>query len=458
MEIKEKEMFDSMLTFANGRKRLIELATVKHPDNWQDVATPYDICGEMVDLVKHDGAYYIVFFSLEFLEVMIHEKGIEADSILFVTDYEIEGSMAGKMYDVEAIVVRKNDLIIDGKFDFGVAKEKVCGNIAEKLEGNSMKFSKVAVVGNPPYQINDGGGKGSSAKPLYHLFVEAIIDGICPDYFTFIIPSRWMVGGRGLDSHRERMMNDTRMKKIVHFSGENTVFDTVRIQGGVNYFLWEKDYSGSCEFVDDKSSITRRLNEYDIILQDNNAAGILAKVAKHLNNNIGQTAFSQKPFGLRSDFSDFTDSGITCYTKDGKNIIKMLCDPNSCTDKFNIIKKYKVCISKTNDDSNPTGPHRITTEPSIFEPNSVSTETFLVLHTFPDKLNAENFQLYVKTKFFRFMVSLRKTSHNLSRDVFSWVPDLQDYSTPWTDSELYKKFGLTRQEIAYIESKIKEIK
>jgi hypothetical protein len=184
------------------------------PDNWQNVNTPYKIVREMLDLIP-ESDIYVVFFSMEFLEVMIHEKNIPKDRIVFVADTEIEQKYASfrEWYNVKSVLYPKQIVTKD--------------SIVNVLKDVDMKFKKIAVVGNPPYQVSDGvGGKGSSAKPLYHLFVESIIDGINPNYFSMIIPSRWMVGGKGLDNHRERMMNDPHMKSIKHFPGESEIFDS----------------------------------------------------------------------------------------------------------------------------------------------------------------------------------------------------------------------------------------
>ncbi len=312
---------------------------------------------------------------------------------------------------------------------------------------------KLIVVGNPPYQINDGGGKGSSAKPIYHLFVESVIDNICPDYFSFIIPSRWMVGGKGLDKHRERMMNDRRMKKIVHFGGSFEIFSSVEIAGGVNYFLWDKMHNGLCKFIHGNTCCERYLNQYDIVLQDNNAVSILEKVKAKDFQGLDQKVFSQKPFGLRSDFNDWSNYGLKCLSVDKQ--IHYVAE-NCVSDKNAIIGKYKVVIGKANNDTNPNT-FRVLARPIILKPSEICTETYLVISVFDTKNEADMFATYVVTKFFRFMVLSHKNTQNMSSSTFVFVPDVEDYSAPWTDQELYKKFGLTRQEIAYIESKIKAL-
>ena len=299
------------------------------------------------------------------------------------------------------------------------------------------------------------GGK-SQAKPLYHLFIQSIIDNIAPDYFTMIVPSRWMVGGMGLEPFRKIMMADKRMKKIVHFPGEKEIFPTVNITGGVNYFLWEKDYSGECEFVTGNTTTKRFLNTHDIILQDNNAVGILDKVMKKTNNWISEKCLPNKPFGLATNFADFKETGVKCITIRRK---EKFVDVNSFTDKRGIIRKWKICTSAANGAAQRdagTG-KRVIADAFVCEPGSICNETYLVVNCFDNLSEANNFIAYMKTKFFRFMLGLRISTQHINKEKFSWVPDLGDYSTEWTDKELYKHFDLTRQEISYIESKIKSL-
>ena len=316
-----------------------------------------------------------------------------------------------------------------------------------------MKFNKVAVLGNPPYQIADG-GNARSAKPIYHLFVEAVIDNIKPDYFSFIIPSRWMVGGKGLDKHRERMMNDKHMKVIIDDMSCNGIFPTVDIAGGVSYFLWSKEHDGKCEF----NGIERFLNEEDIIIRENEARSILTKVKKESNKFVGTVASASKPYGFRAD-ATVTKSGIPCWFK--QSIGKVFVDPSIVKDPRGDIGKWKVLaprapIAGQTDFTKPIG---FFTDKSVIiaEPNEICTETYIVVNSFNTKNEAENFISFMKTKLFRFMLRMRVVSQDVTRENYKWVPDVEDYSAPWTDAELYKKFNLTRQEVAYIESKIKTI-
>ena len=118
-----------------------------------------------------------------------------------------------------------------------------------------------------------------------------------------------------------------------------------------------------------------------------------------------------------------------------------------------LVTRYKVLVSK----ASPGGdeyPHSIVSQPIISEPYSVCTETYLVIKDVDNLVEAKNLVTYIKTRFFRFMMSLVKNNQNISKASYSFVP-LQDFSEPWTDEKLYKKYGLTDEEIAFIESMIR---
>jgi site-specific DNA-methyltransferase (adenine-specific) len=315
------------------------------------------------------------------------------------------------------------------------------------------KTNNLVVFGNPPYQKEDGGGgKAKSAKPIYTLFVEAVIDNLNPRYFSFITPSRWMNGGKGLlDSYLSRMMKDKHIRSIKHFSGMDEVFKDVLIAGGVSYFLWDREYNGKCNF----NGMHRNLNEYDIIVADNKAVSILDKIKSvhPTEKYLDKKCLASTPFGLRSSFNDWKDSGVPCYSM---RKVKKFVSPSSFTDKNNVQGLWKVCMTHV---INPNSEGRFEVYNTLFiaEPDSICLETYLIVNAFTSQSEAENFMGYMKTKFFRFMLGLRVVTQNVSKDKFSFVPDLGDYSKPVTDADLYKRFGLTQEEIAYIESKIKAL-
>lgn len=325
-----------------------------------------------------------------------------------------------------------------------------------------MQFNKLVIISNFPYQQQTEdqklhSGSKSLARPIYHSFIECMIDTLNPDYFTTICPSKWMNCGMGLGEFRTRMMNDRHISKIVHFGGIFEIFSSVEIKGGVSYWLWQKDYNGECEFVHDNISVKRYLNTHDIIIQDNNALPILEKVQSKCNKWVSDKCYANTPFGLATNFSNWSDVGLTCYCR-GKEI--HLVDLSNINDKNNILDKWKVCVSAANGSAqeyNRQGLKKVLSDIFIIEPNSVCTETYIVVSAFDNKSHAENFLLYMKTKVFRYMLGLRVLTQSIYKDKFSWVPDMEHYDKIWTNTELYQYFELRPEDISYIESKIKTL-
>ena len=309
------------------------------------------------------------------------------------------------------------------------------------------------VVGNPPYQINDGGGTGSSATPLYHKFIESCIDTLNPTYITMIIPSRWMVGGRGLNVFRKRMMNDTCIKIIEDSPNSKKYFPSVDIKGGVCYFLRDTNHNGECMF----NGVPRQLNKYGVIIRDNKFIPIIDKVLnKHNSVFMSDIVSSSKPFSLRSNFKDWskdTTNSIKCYSiKKSINYVSV----DKITDNANIKDKWKVVVAKAGDGASSIGDtYRVTGTPFIIEPNAICTETYLVLDSFDSENDAKKMLRYAKSKFFRFMLSLYVSTQNISKDKFRYVPKIDGI---FDDNDLYDYFSLTAEEIELIENTIKPIK
>jgi len=317
------------------------------------------------------------------------------------------------------------------------------------------KTNNLVVFGNPPYQQQSEGQKlrttaKEQAKPIYHLFVEAVIDNLNPRYLSFITPSKWMGSGRGLSDYRERMSKDKRIKSVKHFENSKDVFKEVEVAGGISYFLWDREYDGKCNF----NNMHRYLSEYDIIVTDNKAVSILDKVISTHSKFLNETCSSQIPFGVVTTFKDWRESGTVCYCQ-GKT--KKFIDKSHFTDPNNLLSHWKVCTSKANGAAQKdTGSgKRVIADAFVVEPDAICTQTFLVVNIFKSRIEAENFVPYMKTKFFRFLLGLRVITQNIVKESFAFVPDLGDYSKPVTDADLYKRFGLNQEEIAYIESKIK---
>lgn len=443
----EQDLLFALADTKKGRAQFIESISFKHELNWQEVSTPYDICREMCDLVS-DVTHFAVLFSMEFLEILVKEREVPPQNIIFFGDNEIEAKMAGheRMYGVNTRYLDKNELASDG-LD--------CDKLAQQLnEGiNTMRFEKLAVVMNPPYQMSDG-GHSRSAKPIYHRFIETIIDGVQPNYLVSINPSRWMLGGKGLDKFRQRMMTDRRIKVIVDDMSPSGIFTDVDIAGGVNYFLWDKENNGKCLF----NGIERYLDEEDIVLRENESRSILQKVKNQCEKWIGDSASPRKPYGLSGNVKP-EGNGVPCWFKQsiGLAFVKpsKVMNPRNDVDSWRVLVPYAPIAGQTDF----TKPIAFFNDRNVVvaKPGEYCAETYIVLKSFDNKKQSENFVSYLKTRFFRFMLRMRVVSQHITREKYNWVPDLEDYSSPWTDEELYDMFNLTRQEQSYIESKIKPL-
>ena len=330
-------------------------------------------------------------------------------------------------------------------------------------ELKDMKFD--VIIGNPPYQLNDGGsGTGISAKPIYHFFVQQA-KKLKPRYMTMIIPSRWFAGGKGLDEFRDQMLHDPHIRHIVDYMSSKDCFPGVNIAGGVNYFLWDRDNPGNC-IIDNCSSYaetissTRALDEFSILVRDNRAVGIIHKFQRSGDQCLSDNTYKRNPFGLDSKQRGFEEpiKGVDCIkiiSSAGEGYIRR----SDVVKAISEIDRYKVTIGKVvpsngEVDTNPLDGYKVTTTSKIIGPGIVHTETYLLLHGFDNMIEAKNFQRYMSLKFPRFMMKQTLSSMNISSENFRFVPYL-DYSKEWTDADLYKRYGLSEDEISCIESLIR---
>lgn len=323
----------------------------------------------------------------------------------------------------------------------------------------NMKFD--VIIGNPPYQLSDG-GNGASAKPLYHYFVEQATK-LNPNYLVMIIPARWYSGGKGLDDFRKTMLNDKHISHLVDYNNSSDCFPGVNIAGGVCYFLWDKSHSGNCEIINIKgntetSKMTRPLNEYPMFIRDNLSVEIIQKVRAISTETMDKMVKSRNSFSLPSNHrgseTKYTGS-ILMLSSSGTHYISR----NEILDRDNIVDKFKVIITYAMSGGNKPsseGDYQIVSSLKVLKPNEVCTETFLILGTFDREVEANNLVSYVKTKFFRFLMLQTLTSIHITKSSFCFVPILE-YSKPWTDKELYAKYGLDEKEITFIESMIRSM-
>ncbi|MFN9361058.1 MAG: Eco57I restriction-modification methylase domain-containing protein, partial [Pseudanabaena sp.] len=318
----------------------------------------------------------------------------------------------------------------------------------------NMKFD--VIVGNPPYQLSAGGAQ-ASAKPLYHKFIEQA-KKLNPRYLSMIVPSRWFSGGKGLDDFREEMLSDKRLTKVVDYFDSNECFPGVDISGGVCYFLWERDREKTCEITTirsgEKSTMERPLLEIDndSFIRFNEAISIYRKIKSLKEERFNKHISSRKPFGITTNAKG--------NKQNGEDTIKIFSFPENGFIKRNLVKQneswineYKVYISYAYGERGAF-PYLVIGKPFLGEPNTCCTETYLVIRPFDSLQKCENVISYMRTRFFRFLVLLKKNTQHATSKVYSLVP-IQDFNESWTDEKLYKKYGLTAEEITFIESMVR---
>ena len=365
---------------------------------------------------------------------------------------------------------------VNGKCKFcGAPKQKY--NRGDELESHAYEFIHAAkpeeifkmkfdvIISNPPYQLSDGGAQ-ASASPIYQLFVESS-KRIFPKYLVMIIPARWYAGGKGLDEFRNEMLNDVRIVELHDFPHTEDCFPGVNIRGGVCYFLWDKDkVLSSCRVVNhdgDNSIATQRTLRYkgcDIFIRNGESLSILGKIESLKEKCLSDIVSPRKPFGIGTTFSQSNE-----YHKDRKSIKDPVCCYGRGLERGYIekqcvvshkewINRWKIFTSRANNIGTELSDDNLNA--IIGCPNEVCTESYIVIGADLKltKGQAVNLAHYLKTRFARFCHALAKSSQDATAKTYRFVP-MQDFSKPWTDAELYKKYKLTKDEIAFIESMIK---
>ena len=346
----------------------------------------------------------------------------------------------------------------------GKEVEKQCFHFIENIdevskffEGKGVKDMQFdVIIGNPPYQTNDGGA-GASATPIYNNFVDQA-KKLNPQYLSTIIPSRWFSGGKGLDSFRNDMLTDKKLCKLVDFFDATDCFPGVDISGGVCYFLCDNNINNSCEITSIRngmtSKITRPLLEYgsDTFVRFNEAMSIVEKVKKFNEESFETLVSSRKPFGLATKLqikSKATKDDIEIYAYPTNGFIPR----SEIQVNEEWIDKYKVLMGKAYGERG-SFPYWVLGKPKIVAPGTCCSETYLVVGPSNSYTETCNIAQYIQTRFFRFLVLLKKNTLNAPRGVYQFVP-IQNFNEEWTDEKLYQKYNLTTDEIAFIESMVK---
>ena len=317
-----------------------------------------------------------------------------------------------------------------------------------------MQFD--VIIGNPPYQLSDG-GFGRSASPIYHNFVQQA-KKLNPRFLTMIIPSRWFAGGKGLNDFRAEMLGDDRIRKLVDYEDASEVFPGVDIAGGVCYFLWESDSRGPCEVTNVHNNETvvslRPLNEFQTFIRHGQAVPIIRKVLAKGEKSMSEQVSSRKPFGLPTNARPMKRGDLILRWNNGEG-------PYVRKDVMigtEMIDKWKVITSKVSYDHggqpDKNGMRKVLSIVDILPPKTICTETYIVAGVFENRVEAERLAQYLRTRFVRFLVAQLSFSQDITKDRFFFVPTLK-MNTQWTDDKLYKRYDLTKDEVAFIESKIR---
>ncbi len=316
----------------------------------------------------------------------------------------------------------------------------------------NMKFD--VIVGNPPYQL-DTGGVGRQAKPIYQKFVQQA-KKLNPRFLTMIIPSRWFAGGMGLGDFREEMLNDKCISRLVDFPIASDVFPGVRVIGGICYFLWEKEYQGKCTVTTYLNNIedttSRFLNQHDIFVRFNKAIPILEKIQKKNYSPLSEQVSGVQPFGLPTPVRPSGKGEITLYANNSMGNIEKDTIPSG----IEMLYFWKVLIGMAYGEGGESRgyPRMILGKPIVAPPPSACTMTYLVAGIYERETEANNLACYLRTKFLRFLVGLRKNTQHISKGRFTFVPSVS-MKKKWTDEELNTHFRLTKDEIAFIEAMVR---
>lgn len=344
--------------------------------------------------------------------------------------------------------------------------DNIKARVAE-LFGDDMQFD--VIIGNPPYQLDDG-GFGSSAAPIYQEFVMQA-KALEPRMLTMVIPARWYAGGKGLSEFRTAMLEDAHITVLDDYPNTMDVFPGVNNRGGICTFLWDRDFDDDVlvrthEGGRITSSATRPLLERGAatFIRYNEGVEILRKVAIAEGASDGvslpegcrfsEIVSSRKPFGLATNYRgrDSPDSNDVRVFRNGGIVFGPRSDVTAGAHLIDAVKLFVPYASPGSDDY----PHLVLSKPLVAGPGEIATETYLAVGPFPDAEQAQNAAQYMSTQFFRFMLTLLRVSQHVTRGVYVYAP-LQDFTRGWSDEDLAEKYGLSATEREFMARFVKPV-
>lgn len=323
-----------------------------------------------------------------------------------------------------------------------------------------MKFD--VIIGNPPYQLSDG-GFGRSASPIYNRFVKQAMN-MRPRFLTMIIPARWYAGGKGLDDFRKDMLEDNRIRKLVDFESSTDVFPGVDVAGGICYFLWDRDNPGICSVTNRSKEMEftteRMLNEFSVFIRHSIAVPIIKKIKAIENsvNTLNEVVLPSKPFGIRGHYIP-KKSGVPCYFTQKQGML--FVSKKDVVDKFKVLDKFKLLIPRApiagqTDFSKPIGFY-YEGNVIIAKPGEACTESWIVAFTSNSFEEVVSFKTYLFTKTVRFLLLQTVVSQDVTREKFVFIPNLSKYDVVFDDDLLRKRWNITDEEWNFIDSKIRSV-
>ena len=314
------------------------------------------------------------------------------------------------------------------------------------------------IIGNPPYQLASDGG--TRDVPIYQHFVQQA-KALEPRFLSMVVPARWMASGLGLSDFRKSMLGDTRISDLVDYPAASEVFPGVEIKAGVCYFLWAADHDGPCNVTTHRSDevigpVPRDLGEYDVFVRDVRAVRILRKVSSCGEPSINSILARDKEFGWTSNFDGFQKAQSAGalplhYIRTMKRGVGYI-DRQAVNKSAHLIDTWKVLVPEAYNGGDMV-PHPIVGKSLLASSPSVCTQSFLFFYL-PSEADAKSVQSYYATRFFRFLVSVRKITQHATHSTYAWVP-MQTWDRTWTDQALYEKYDITPEEQAYIESQVR---